>query len=37
LPNGTEYVGEFRNGGRNGPGTEYRADGTVLKSGIWQE
>jgi hypothetical protein len=37
LPNGTEFVGEFRDGKRSGTGTEYRADGSVLKSGIWQD
>jgi hypothetical protein len=36
-PNGTEFVGEFRDGKRSGTGTEYRADGSVLKSGIWQD
>ena len=33
---GNTYVGEWKDGKRNGQGTEYRADGTILRSGIWE-
>jgi len=35
-PDGEKYVGVFRNGVRNGLGIEYRADGSILQSGIWE-
>ena len=37
LPDGRKYVGEFRDGKTNGQGTEYRADGSILQSGIWED
>ena len=36
FPNGGKYVGEFRDNKPNGQGTEYRLDGSVLQSGIWE-
>ena len=30
------YVGEWRNGQYHGQGTYYRADGSILSSGIWE-
>lgn len=35
FPSGQKYVGEFSNGKGNGQGAEYRADGTILRSGVW--
>ena len=32
---GSKWTGEWKNGKRNGSGTEYAADGTVLRSGNW--
>ena len=32
---GKKYVGEFKNGLRNGQGTLYNADGLVISSGLW--
>ncbi len=34
--NGQKHVGEFKDGDRHGQGTLYRADGTILQSGIWE-
>jgi hypothetical protein len=36
YPNGIQYIGEFRNGTRDGLGVEYSKDGKVIKSGIWR-
>lgn len=36
LTNGHKYVGEFRTDEKHGEGIEYAADGTVLKSGEWE-
>lgn len=36
LPNGEKYVGGFRNGQPHGHGIEYRADGSIRRSGIWE-
>lgn len=36
LPGGEKYVGEFKDDRLDGQGIEYRADGSVLRSGIWQ-
>ena len=36
LPSGAKWTGEWRDGKRNGRGTEYRPDGTVLRTGIWE-
>jgi len=33
----SQYVGEFKNGKRNGLGIQYRSEGTVAFAGIWQE
>lgn len=35
FPDGKKYVGNFKNDQYEGEGTEYRADGTVIRSGIW--
>lgn len=35
-PQGGQYVGEFKEGWRHGEGIEYRADGSVNRSGRWQ-
>ena len=37
YPNAIQYVGEFRNGKRDGLGVEYSNDGKVTRSGIWKE
>lgn len=34
---GEKYVGEWRDDKEHGPGIEYRADGTVGRSGVWSE
>lgn len=34
--NGEKHVGEFKDGKRHGQGIEYRANGTILQSGIWE-
>ena len=34
FPDGQKYVGEWRDDRRSGHGTKYRADGTILQSGI---
>ena len=36
FTDGRKYVGDFRDGKTNGEGTEYRADGSILRSGIWE-
>ncbi len=36
YPSGAKYVGEWRDGQANGQGIEYGADGSVLRSGIWE-
>jgi hypothetical protein len=33
---GAKYVGEYRDDKRNGQGIEYRADGSLLRSGTWE-
>lgn len=35
-PSGDRYVGEYRDGMRNGQGTIYGADGSVVRSGTWE-
>ena len=35
FPSGQKYVGEFSDGKGNGQGAEIRADGTILRSGLW--
>ena len=32
---GSWWTGEWKNERKNGPGTQYAANGTVLKSGNW--
>ena len=32
---GSKWTGEWKNAEKNGPGKEYAANGTVLKSGNW--
>ena len=34
---GVKYVGEFKNDKKHGHGTQYKADGTILKEGIFKE
>lgn len=34
--NGSRFVGEYKNGKKNGFGTLYRADGQIDESGIWR-
>jgi len=36
FPNGAKYVGEYGGDKRNGQGIEYRADGSVNRSGRWE-
>ena len=36
FADGGRYVGEVRNGKRHGQGTEFAANGTVLRSGMWE-
>ncbi len=36
FANGDRYVGEWKDGKHNGQGIEYRADGSVLKSGLYE-
>ena len=36
FANGSKYVGEWRDGKYNGQGIEYRADGSFLRAGIWE-
>ncbi len=36
YPSGAKYVGEWRDGQANGQGIEYGVDGSVLRSGIWE-
>jgi hypothetical protein len=35
FPDGEKYVGEFRDGLRNGVGTMVFPNGTVLHGGLW--
>lgn len=37
FANGGKHVGEWRDGLPNGQGIEYRADGTIVKSGQWAD
>lgn len=37
FPDGSKYVGDFRNDKRYGPGTEFSADGSKVRSGIWED
>ena len=37
LPDGRKYVGEFRDDKMHGQGIEYRAGGSVLRSGVWED
>jgi hypothetical protein len=36
LANGDKYVGEWKDGNYHGQGIEYRADGTISRSGRWE-
>jgi hypothetical protein len=36
-PDGEKHVGEFSKGQPDGQGTRYRANGVVLRSGIWED
>ena len=36
VTSGAKWTGLWRDGKRNGRGTEYRPDGTVLRTGIWE-
>ena len=35
-PDGRKYSGEFKNDKFHGQGTEYRADGSIQRSGVWE-
>lgn len=35
-PDGRKYVGEFTDNKPNGQGIQYRADGTILRLGLWE-
>ena len=35
-PNGAKYIGEFKDDKQDGKGSEYRSDGSLLRSGIWE-
>lgn len=37
ITEGGRYVGAFRDGKRYGPGAEYKADGTKVRSGVWED
>jgi hypothetical protein len=37
MPDGAKYVGEWKDDMRNGQGTEYHANGSILRSGIWED
>jgi serine/threonine protein kinase len=37
FKDGRRFVGEYRDGKRNGFGTMYRADGTIDQNGIWRD
>lgn len=36
TPSGERFVGEYRQGKRSGQGIEYRPDGSVNRSGLWE-
>jgi prepilin-type processing-associated H-X9-DG protein len=36
FADGAKYVGEFKDGRQNGNGTEYRPNGSILRSGVWE-
>jgi len=36
FSSGAKYVGAFRDGKQTGQGIEYRADGSIIRSGIWE-
>jgi len=36
YPSGAKYVGEWEDGQADGQGIDYGADGSVLRSGIWE-
>ena len=36
VASGAKWIGPWRDGKRNGQGIEYRPDGTVLRTGIWE-
>lgn len=36
YPDGARFVGQFMDDEAIGPGIEYRADGTVARSGVWE-
>lgn len=35
ISSDAKYVGEYRDNERHGHGTEFRADGSILRSGVW--
>lgn len=37
FADGSRYSGEYRGDKRNGQGTQFRADGSVVRSGIWED
>ncbi|MBI3371727.1 MAG: hypothetical protein HY017_08245 [Betaproteobacteria bacterium] len=36
FPDGRKYVGEYKDGKPNGQGIEYRPNGTVQRTGVWE-
>ncbi|MEK7877990.1 MAG: hypothetical protein AAB325_17585 [Pseudomonadota bacterium] len=36
FPSGEKFAGDYRDGKANGQGTQFSADGSVLRSGIWE-
>ena len=37
YPNGAKYVGEYKDGKRNGKGIHSNEDGTIFHSGLWKD
>ena len=37
YPNGRRFRGHWKDGLRNGPGKEFKADGRIAREGIWKD